>query len=510
MNHATDSFLNRRSACAPRGRRGYAPATALVAVALLALAGCGGPFRPAPPKGILVILVDALRADQLQLYGSKVAIAPRLDALGPESVVFERAFSPASWTRPALPSLFTGLYPSEHGLTDFVGSAGQYKGAVLSESALTLAEEMKAAGRRTAMVGYQTLLSARFGMAQGFDFYNNNTNGGERIRKRFLEWFDEAPGQPFFAYLHYLDIHWPYCPPAPTWGRVDPTPNETITCDDWRGLRERIRSGQTVLTEADRRALAARYSEEMMALDWELGALFDELKRRGAWDDLLIVVTADHGEELAERGGIEHGHTLYDELLHVPYIWKLPLAWDGGRGRRESGLVETRTLMPTLVDVVGGAAGRRVRDQPAALARAAAEAGAARDLGRRRIERDLRGAHGHPQTGGHPRGEEGRALRPGRRPARAPRPRAGAAARARRAPGTDAQVARGVAADRDRRHRARRRDHRRAEGPRVPLRLPALRRVDPTGPPPAARRRLRARAGRAPAPGSARRRREPG
>ena len=353
MNHATDSFLNRRSACAPRGRRGYAPATALVAVALLALAGCGGPFRPAPPKGILVILVDALRADQLQLYGSKVAIAPRLDALGPESVVFERAFSPASWTRPALPSLFTGLYPSEHGLTDFVGSAGQYKGAVLSESALTLAEEMKAAGRRTAMVGYQTLLSARFGMAQGFDFYNNNTNGGERIRKRFLEWFDEAPGQPFFAYLHYLDIHWPYCPPAPTWGRVDPTPNETITCDDWRGLRERIRSGETVLTEADRRALAARYSEEMMALDWELGALFDELKRRGVWDDLLIVVTADHGEELAERGGIEHGHTLYDELLHVPYIWKLPLAWDGGRGRRESGLVETRTLMPTLVDVVG-------------------------------------------------------------------------------------------------------------------------------------------------------------
>jgi arylsulfatase len=355
LNHATDSFLNRRSARAPRGRRGYALATALVAVALPALAGCGGPFRPAPPKGILVILVDALRADQLQLYGSKVAIAPRLDALGPESVVFERAFSPASWTRPALPSLFTGLYPSEHGLTDFVGSAGQYKGAVLSESALTLAEEMKAAGRRTAMVGYQTLLSARFGMAQGFDFYNNNTNGGERIRKRFLEWFDEAHEQPFFAYLHYLDIHWPYCPPAPTWGKVDPTPNETITCDDWRGLRERIRSGETVLTEADRKALAARYSEEMMALDWELGALFDELKRRGAWDDLLIVVTADHGEELAERGGIEHGHTLYDELLHVPYIWKLPLAWGGGRGRRESGLVETRTLMPTLVDVVGEA-----------------------------------------------------------------------------------------------------------------------------------------------------------
>jgi len=336
----------------PERRRRIVPALALAAALALGASGCGGPFRPDAPKGVLVILVDALRADRLQLYGSPVAIAPRLDALGPESVVFEQAISPASWTRPTLPSLFTGLYPAEHHLTDFVGSSGQYQGAVLSESAETLAEGMKAKGYRTAMVGYQTLLSARFGMAQGFDFYNNNTNGGERIRKRFLEWFDEAPARPFFAYLHYLDIHWPYCPPETTWGKVDPTPNQVITCDDWRGLRDRIRSGETVLSEADRRALAARYSEEMMALDWELGALFDELRARGAWDDLLLVVTADHGEELAERGGIEHGHTLHEELLRVPFVWKLPASWKGARGRRVAGLAETRALMPTLLDVV--------------------------------------------------------------------------------------------------------------------------------------------------------------
>ena len=329
-----------------------ASAFATLAVAAT-LAACGGPFRPQPPKGVLVVLVDALRADQLQLYGSQRAIAPGLDALGAESIVFDRAFSPGSWTRPSLPSLLTGLYPSEHGLTDFVGSAGQYKGAVLPESAATLAEGMQAAGYRTAMVGYQTLLSARFGLAQGFDFYNNNTNGGERIRKRFLEWYDEAPARPFFAYLHYLDIHWPYCPPASTYGRFDPTPNDVITCDDWRGLRERIRSGALVLTAADRRALAARYSEEMAALDVHLAELFAELRARGVWDDLLLVVTADHGEELAERGGIEHGHTMYDELLHVPYVWKLPKSWGAARGRHESGLVESRTLTPTLLDVAG-------------------------------------------------------------------------------------------------------------------------------------------------------------
>ena len=336
-----------------RAPGGFVSRLALAWIAAASLAGCGGPFRPAPPKAILVILVDALRTDRLQLYGGERAVAPRLDALGPDSVVFEQAISPGSWTRPVLPSLFTGLYPSEHGLTDFVGGGGAYQGAVLSEQAATLAEGMKAAGYRTAMVGYQTLLSNRFGMAQGFDFYNNNTNGGERIRKRFLEWFDEAPATPTFAYLHYLDIHWPYCPPEPTWGKVDPTPNAVVTCDDWRGLRERIRSGETVLSEADRRALAARYSEEMMALDWQIGALFDELRARGVWDEMLVVVLSDHGEELAERGGIEHGHTMFDELLHVPYVWKLPASWRGARGRRVAGLVETRTLAPTLLDLVG-------------------------------------------------------------------------------------------------------------------------------------------------------------
>jgi arylsulfatase A-like enzyme len=318
---------------------------------LFAFAACA-PQRPLPPKGVLVLLVDALRADTVGLYGSRLPATPALDALAPESVVFEHAFAQASWTRPSVPSLLTGLYPSEHGLVDFESRGPKVAANVLSPQVVTLAEGMKAAGYRTAMVGYQAQLSLRFGFGQGFDFYNNNTMGAERIDRRFLGWLDEEPERPFFAYLHYLDIHWPYCPPSETFGKFNSDPDAIRLCDNWHKLREDIREGVVRLTDSDRAVLAARYAEEMLALDSQIGRLFQGLRKRGVWDDTLIVVTADHGEELNERGGIEHGHTLYDELLHVPFVWKLPAAWQKSRGRRVGELIETRSLLPTLFDLV--------------------------------------------------------------------------------------------------------------------------------------------------------------
>ncbi len=327
-------------------------APSLLVLSAFAALSCA-PSAPKPPRGVLVVLIDCLRADHLGLQGSKLGATPALDALGPESVVFARAFAQASWTRPSVPSLLTGLYPSEHGLTDFVESGNRVQGAVLSPDATTLAEGMKAAGYRTALVGYQAQLSPRFGMDQGFDYFTNNSDGAPRIRKRFLDWLDEAPDAPFFGYLHFLDIHWPYCPPEATYGKFDSNPDAIRLCENWRKLREQIRSGEVVLGPAERKTIAARYGEELLALDGEIGQLFEGLKERGVWDQTLIVVTSDHGEELAERGGIEHGHTMHEELLHVPFLWKLPADWRRGRGRVDPTLVETRSLLPTLFDLVG-------------------------------------------------------------------------------------------------------------------------------------------------------------
>ncbi|MCB1009311.1 MAG: sulfatase [Acidobacteria bacterium] len=332
------------------GRLRSAIAAAVLGGALFAL-GCGTP--PKAPQRVIVILIDALRADHVGLDGSTLGATPSIDRLGPDSIWFERAFAQASWTRPSVPSLLTGLYPSEHGLVDFVESGREVTGAALAEEVTTLAEGMHAAGYRTALVGYQSQLSPKFGTAQGFDFYNNNTRTPDRIQSRFFEWVDEAPDRPFFAYLHYLDIHWPYCPPEETFGRFYSGPSQLDLCADWRGLRERLRSGETVLDAEDRKLLAARYTEELAALDQALGLLFDELERRGMMDETLIVLTADHGEELYERGGIEHGHTMHEELLRVPYIWKLPRSWSAARGEPSDALVEIRSTLPTLFDLAG-------------------------------------------------------------------------------------------------------------------------------------------------------------
>lgn len=322
---------------------------------LLCLAGCAAPAAssPHPPKGILILLVDCLRSDHLAAGGSTLGATPNLDRLASQAVVFDRASAVASWTRPSVPSIWTGLYPSEHGLTDLIEGGKGVRGGVLSEDAVTVSEAMQAAGYRTAMIGNQFQLSPRFGMAQGFDLYENNVKSARGIRDNLLYWLDEAPQEPFFAYLHFLDIHWPYWPKPSTRGRFGSEAISSHLDGNLDELRAGVDSGTIVLDDADRKEIAARYAEALAALDGEIGLLFDELEKRGMLEETLVIVLADHGEELGERGGIEHGHTLKEELLHVPYIWRLPKTWRGRGLRHEAAMVETRTLAPTLMALVG-------------------------------------------------------------------------------------------------------------------------------------------------------------
>jgi choline-sulfatase len=332
----------------------------LLVVALALLAGCArSAERGAPPQGVLVLLVDCLRADALAAGGSERGATPALDALASGSVLFTRAFSPASWTRPAMPSLWTGLYPSEHGVTELVEEPGGVRGGTLADEVTTVAEGMRAAGFRTGYFGYQHQLSSRFNLHQGYDAYLNNLRSVHSTKRRFLAWLDEEPGRPFFAHLHFMEIHWPYRQRPATRNRYGSEEIRSALDADFRRARERIRSGAITLADADRRKLAARYYEALAALDMDLGGLLAELEERGLLAETLIVLTSDHGEELGERGGIGHGHTLFDELIHVPFVWKLPASWQRAP-RREIAIVETRSLAPTLFEIVGQPVPERV------------------------------------------------------------------------------------------------------------------------------------------------------
>ncbi len=323
---------------------------------LLSMVACRPPAADlGPPPNVLLLVVDCLRADHLSLSGYERETTPSIDALAAESVRFTRTISQASWTRPSLPTILTGLYPSEHGLHSFDESeAGSVKSPSLPESVTTVAEALKARGYRTALIGEQFQLSPRFGLNQGFDFYKNRASDAANIHRNLFRWLDgESAGGPFFAYLHYLEIHWPYCPPPAVRGTFNDGSSEIRWCHKWRELRQDILSGAVALTEVDREVMKARYDEELLALDGRLGELFAELKSRGLWDDTLIVLTSDHGEEFYEHGSMGHGQSLYGELIDVPLVFKPPAAWPAEVDRAVDAVVELRSISPTVLEAAG-------------------------------------------------------------------------------------------------------------------------------------------------------------
>jgi arylsulfatase A-like enzyme len=309
---------------------------------------------PGPPPNVLLMVIDCLRADRLSSSGYERPTTPNLDAIAAEGVSFERAFSQASWTRPSLPTILTGLYPAEHNLQDFLQGAGEaVMSPRLAASVVTLPEALGARGYRTALVGEQVQLDRRFGLDQGFDFYRNHVGVAANVHTLFERWLGRGDGRPFFAYLHYLDIHWPYCPPQDVRGTFYSGDSRMGTCGGWRKLRAQLQSGEIVPDEDDIEAMRSRYDEELLALDRQVGLLVAELKARGVWDDTLVVVTSDHGEQFFEHGGTGHGIDLYEELIAVPLIFKPPASWPVHRGSRVSWPVENRDILPTVLEAVG-------------------------------------------------------------------------------------------------------------------------------------------------------------
>src|SRR5437762_13162043 len=306
-------------------RRGVPRVVAFTCAALASVGTCCRARGPAPRPNVLLVTIDTLRADRVG-----AGIAPTLDALAASGLWFAAARTAAPLTLPSHATIHTGLLPPEHGIRE------NGAGALAPEHA-TIARLLKEAGYQTAAFVGAFVLDRRFGLAQGFDAYDDQIRRdpsatdrleAERpagaVAERALAWLanrqsainpqSATRNPPFFAWVHFYDPHAPYTPP-PEYAARAKTP----------------------------------YDGEVAYADAQLGVLLDAVRRRGALDRTLVVVAGDHGEGLGDHGERTHGMLLYESTLRVPLIVVAP-----GRpaGRRDDP-VSLTDLAPTILRAAG-------------------------------------------------------------------------------------------------------------------------------------------------------------
>jgi arylsulfatase A-like enzyme len=301
---------------------------------------------------VILVVIDTLRHDHLSCYGYEKDTSPGLDRLAEEALLFERCYATSSYTQPSTVSLMSGLYPARHGAHETVK---------VSDEVVFLAEVLRDAGYSTAGFSANPNASPIFNMDQGFDHFGFTGNDLPReypdievLLDQAREWLQKKPARPLFLYLQVMNVHGPYRAPSEYRERFLEEPHQTFEFQGplWTDIlrRSKLERRQDV-TKEHLRDLRARYDGAIAYTDRSLSQFFAELRKQGVFDNALLVITSDHGEELFDHGGFGHGYTLHEEVLHVPLLIRPPLGEDGGRRIHDVvGLVD---LPATLLDWLG-------------------------------------------------------------------------------------------------------------------------------------------------------------
>ncbi len=278
--------------------------------------------QTAAKVNLLLVTLDTTRADRLGPYGFPKGTTPHLDRLAEDAIVFEHATAAVPLTFPSHTTIFTGQYPTRHGIRD-------NGGFFLDASATTMAEVLKGAGYATGGFIGAWVLESRWGLAQGFDKYSDQFDlskykvislgtvqkKGEEVVNDAITWLDTVKTRKFFGWVHLYDAHTPYEPPEPFASQF---PNQP-------------------------------YLGEIAYADAQVGRLVDWLKTNGLDQNTVVIVTADHGESLGDHGEATHAYFVYDSTMHVPLIVKTP--WND-KGRNSS-MVSSADIFPTVLDLLG-------------------------------------------------------------------------------------------------------------------------------------------------------------
>lgn len=303
------------------------------------------------PRNVLIYLIDTLRADRLSVYAPDTRVrTPGISRFARDATVMTRARSQENWTKPSVATLLSGLMPWEH--------TAYSDASAVPQSVQLLPQILHERGFTTAAFIANGYVSGRFGFRRGWDTWRNyirerRSTRGEHVAADVLQWLDERPAeQPFFLYVHAIDPHVPYRPPETYLRMYAPEPYRgPVDFSRDATLLERIKTGGLRLRERDRRHLEALYDGEVSYQDAQLTSILDGLAHRGLDEDTMVIITADHGEEFWDHGSVGHGHNLYDELVHVPLIVRVPGLTPAPRRLESSvGLVD---VPATILDVLG-------------------------------------------------------------------------------------------------------------------------------------------------------------
>lgn len=344
-----------------------------------------------PSLNIVLLVIDALRADHLSCYGYPRMTSPNIDSIASEGVIFTNAFSNSCWTQPSITTILSSLYLSSHNVYKLTSG--------LSDKVKLLPEELKKKGFSTAIISSNTFISPLYGFDQGVDFFytiqpsvikhlslgiiiNDFSKKlkiknplyfliylehlilkgrfpdptAERLNNVLFDWIDSINGKSFFAYLHYNDVHDPYLPPAPYDEMFLSLSHSEIHSSLKQALKITPpafavgRMPDSLSLEEKLNYLISQYDGGIGYMDSCIGELIEELRKRKILDQTLIIITADHGEEFFEHGGWGHSWIkLYDKNIHIPLIMRYPKKIPPGTIITE--LVQHVDLMPTMLDM---------------------------------------------------------------------------------------------------------------------------------------------------------------
>lgn len=347
---------------------------------------------PAPPPGgsqgarprpnIVLVVIDTVRADHLSVYGYERETTPWLKALASEATLYKRAMAPANFTLPSHASLFTGLYPRSHGAICFPPRSLNRQ--PLDGRFETLAEILRREGYRTfAAVANAVFLRRDYGLTQGFELFDvrqpvpslpltarhglrpavrellaalapanrldEQSRDAAAITQDAISLVEAGGGAPLFLFVNYMDAHEPYVPPPP-FDTLFSGGRSRRTYRDYCRLTEEVVSGQRAIAAEEREDFVARYDGGIAYIDSELRRLAEHLKRRGAWDNTIFVVTSDHGDSFGEHGFVGHALGLYQPEVYVPLLIRYP-------GQRSAQTVDAPVslvdLAPTILEAAG-------------------------------------------------------------------------------------------------------------------------------------------------------------